>query len=73
MLLHRSISRTARERPDAIAVAGLEERISYRQLDEATLTDEQLRPRGPVFIHTKGPHDQVPVDYFGKLVKTSSL
>ena len=46
--------------------------VKHRTLDEATLTDEQLLPRGPVFMHTKGPHDQVPTDYFGRLVKTSA-
>src|SRR5262249_30651623 len=47
--------------------------VRYRELDEASLNDEQLRVRGPVFIHTKGPHDQVPVDYFGRLLQTSGL
>ena len=47
-------------------------RVNHRELDEATLTDEQLLPRGPVFMHTKGPHDQVPTQYFGRLVKTSA-
>jgi hypothetical protein len=47
--------------------------VKYRQLDEPKLSDEQLTARGPVFMHTKGPHDQVPIDYFGRLVGTSSL
>jgi hypothetical protein len=46
--------------------------VKYRQLDEGKLTDEQLTARGAVFMHTKGPHDQVPVDYFGRLVGTSA-
>lgn len=47
--------------------------VEYRKLDEAKLTDEQLKPRGPIFMHTKGPHNDVPVDYFGRLVATSAL
>jgi methylmalonyl-CoA mutase cobalamin-binding subunit len=47
--------------------------VKHRQLDEQKLADEQFAARGPVFMHTKGPHDQVPVDYFGRLVQTSTL
>jgi hypothetical protein len=47
--------------------------VKYQLLDESTITNKQLRARGGIFMHTKGPHDQVPVDYFGRLVKTSSL
>ena len=47
--------------------------VKYRKLDEPKLSDEQLKARGPVFMHTKGPHDQVPTDYFGRLVQTSAL
>jgi hypothetical protein len=47
--------------------------VKYRKLDEPTLKDDDLIPRGPVFMHTKGPHDQVPLDYFGRLLKTSAL
>jgi hypothetical protein len=47
--------------------------VQQRQLDEQKLTDDQLVARGPVFMHTKGPHDQVPIDYFGRLVKTSAV
>ena len=50
-----------------------EDGVKYRQLDEATLKDEELKPRGPVFIHTKGPHDQVGLDYFQRLVETVGL
>ena len=47
--------------------------VKYRTLEETKLSDDELEPRGPVFMHTKGPHDQVPVDYFGKFVGTSAL
>jgi hypothetical protein len=47
--------------------------VKYRKLHEEQLTADQLTGRGPVFMHTKGPHDQVPIDYFGKLVATSAL
>jgi hypothetical protein len=47
--------------------------VKYRQLDEQKLTDDQLIARGPVFMHAKGPHDQVPIDYFGRLVKTGAV
>ncbi len=47
--------------------------VKYKTLEEEKLTDEQLKSRGPVFMHTKGPHDQVPVDYFGRLVQGSAL
>jgi len=47
--------------------------VKYRKLDEPSLKDDDLLPRGPVFMHTKGPHDQVPLDYFGRLLKTSAL
>ena len=47
--------------------------VQYRQLDEPKLTDDQLTARGPAFMHTKGPHDQVPIDYFGRLVKASAV
>jgi hypothetical protein len=47
--------------------------VKHRQLGEQKLADEQFAARGPVFMHTKGPHDQVPVDYFGRLVQTSTL
>ena len=40
--------------------------VKYIKLDEPTLTDEQFRPRGPIFMHTKGPHDQrAAIEYFG--------
>jgi hypothetical protein len=47
--------------------------VKYRTLDEGKLSEDQLSARGPIFVHTKGPHDQVPVDYFGKGVRTSAL
>jgi hypothetical protein len=47
--------------------------VKYTTLDEATVTDEQFAARKPLFMHTKGPHDQVPVDYFGRLLKESAL
>jgi hypothetical protein len=47
--------------------------VKYRELDEGKLTDEELSGRGVMFIATKGPHDQVPVEYFGRLLKTSDL
>ena len=43
-------------------------KVQYRVLDEPTVTDDQLHQRGAIFMHTKGPHDQVPVDYFGRLL-----
>jgi hypothetical protein len=46
--------------------------VKYLKLDEATLSDPQLAPRGPIFMHTKGPHDQVPVDNFGRLLAACS-
>ena len=44
--------------------------VKYQKLDETTLSDEQLRFRGPTFMHTKGPHDQVPIEYFGRLLSS---
>ena len=48
-------------------------KVKYRELDEATLKESDLTSRTPLLIHTKGPHDQIPVDYFGKLLRTSAL
>ena len=45
--------------------------VKCSKLDETKLTSEQLRDRRPIFMHTKGPHDQVPVDYFGRLLLSS--
>jgi len=39
-------------------------------VNEAKLSDESFAARGATFMHTKGPHDQVPVDYFGRLLPT---
>ena len=39
-----------------------------RVLNEAKLSGECFAARGATFMHTKGPHDQVPVDYFGRLL-----
>jgi len=39
-----------------------------RVLNEAKLSGEGFAARGATFMHTKGPHDQVPVDYFGRLL-----
>lgn len=47
--------------------------VKYRRLDEPKAKDDDFAARGVTFMHTKGPHDQVPVDYFGRLVKTSAL
>ena len=47
--------------------------VKYRKLDEKSVKDADFLPRGVTFMHTRGPHDQVPVDYFGPLVKTSAL
>jgi hypothetical protein len=47
--------------------------VKYQQLDEASLTDAQLASRGALFIPTKGPHDQVPVDYFQRLLESSEI
>ena len=47
--------------------------VAHTTLDEPKLTDAQLEPRGVYFMHTKGPHEQVPVDYFGRLIQTSAL
>jgi hypothetical protein len=50
-------------------------RTAYRTvtLDEATVTDQTFAPRGVSFMPTTVPHDQVPVEYFGRLVKSSAL
>src|SRR4051794_4051223 len=50
-----------------------EAHVQHATLEESSLKDEQLTPRGALFMLTKGPHDQVPVDYFGRLVRTSAL
>jgi hypothetical protein len=47
--------------------------VKHQTLEEKTLTDEPLKLRGPIFMHTKGPHDQVPTDYFGRGIATSAL
>ena len=44
--------------------------VTFQKLDEATASDAEFEHRGVTFMHTKGPHDQVPVDYFGRLLKT---
>jgi hypothetical protein len=45
----------------------------YQILDEAKVTDAELAMRTTTFIHVKGPHDEVPNQYFGRLLKTSKL
>jgi hypothetical protein len=45
----------------------------YQTLDEPTATDAQFATRTMTFIHVKGPHDEVPIQYFGRLLKTSKL
>jgi hypothetical protein len=47
--------------------------VEHLMLQEGELKDVQFEPRHPIFMHTKGPHDQVPVDYFGRLIATSAL
>jgi hypothetical protein len=47
--------------------------VKHITLDEPTLTDEQLRQRTVIFMHVKGPHDEVPNQYFGQLIRTSAL
>jgi hypothetical protein len=47
--------------------------VKYQQFDEATVTDAQLRSRGAMFMPVKGPHDEVPVQYFQRLLETSAL
>jgi hypothetical protein len=37
------------------------------------VTDAQLRSRGAMFMPVKGPHDEVPVQYFQRLLETSAL
>jgi hypothetical protein len=39
-----------------------------RVVNEAKLSEEAFAARGATFMHTKGPHDQVPVNYFGRLL-----
>ena len=48
-------------------------KVKHEMLSESTLTDAQLAHRGPTFMPTQIPHDQVPVEYFGRLVRTSEL
>jgi hypothetical protein len=49
--------------------------VSYRILDEKTLSDEQFRIRGPIFMPTTLRHDDVPSkgEYFRRLLQTSAL
>jgi hypothetical protein len=47
--------------------------VKHKTLEESNLTNEQLQSRAVLFMHTKGPHDQVPVDYFGRLLASSAL
>jgi hypothetical protein len=44
--------------------------VKHQTLTEAALTDAELARRGPTFMATAVPHDQVPVEYFGRLVGT---
>jgi hypothetical protein len=48
---------------------------AYRSLapDEAAVTDQTFARRGVSFMPTTVLHDEVPVEYFGRLVKTSGL
>jgi hypothetical protein len=45
----------------------------YVAVDEATATDAELARRGTTFMATKVAHDQVPIEYFGRLIRTSEL
>jgi hypothetical protein len=45
----------------------------YESLAEAELTDERLAARTTIFAATQVAHDEVPVKYFGRLLKTSAL
>jgi hypothetical protein len=48
--------------------------VSFGVPDEASLAaGGSLKDREPLFIATKATHDEVPVKYFGVLLKTSSL
>ena len=49
------------------------QKIPHITLDELALSDELLKQRTAIFMHIKGPHDQVPNQYFGRLIKTSAL
>lgn len=42
-------------------------------LDETTLADADLRQRGPIFFHTVGPHNQVPIAYFARFLAGADL
>lgn len=46
-------------------------KTDYEALDESVVNDGQLARRGVTFMATKVAHDEVPVEYFGRLVKTS--
>jgi hypothetical protein len=47
--------------------------VKYVELDEKTLKNTDLQQRCPLFIHTSVKHDQIPVDYFARLLRTSAL
>lgn len=48
-------------------------KVKYQSLDESTLTDAQLAARGVTFFHTVGPHNDVPIMYFGRFVAGADL
>ena len=47
--------------------------VEYAEREEGTATEEQLASRGVTFIPVKGPHDEIPNQYFGRLLKGSAL
>ena len=44
-------------------------KVDYGVLDEATVTDDELARPGTTFMATKVPHAEVPLVYFGRLVR----
>jgi len=47
--------------------------VPYSELDESKLTDDQLRPRRPLFMPTTDGHGHIPTKYFTQLLSTSAL
>jgi hypothetical protein len=47
--------------------------VKYQVLQEGSATDEELARRMVTFVHVKGPHDEIPNQYFGRLLKGTKL
>lgn len=48
-------------------------KVPMQKVDEVTVTDAQLGARGGTFMPTAVKHDEIPIRYFGRLLKTSGL